>query len=193
MKIISGSLKGKRISAKVGKGLRPTSAKVREACFDILGAGVKGANFLDLYAGTGTVGFEALSRGSAGVLFVDISDSSIKAIRAQPLFAQSPLNRAINGKASTVLKKLDRDGETFGIVFVDPPYGSEEIDVVLPILGSGTGGLLDEGAVVVVEHFFKRPVPEAAGCLVLRRSYRYGDTMLSFYEATAREVPADGA
>ncbi|MBF0343483.1 MAG: 16S rRNA (guanine(966)-N(2))-methyltransferase RsmD [Nitrospirae bacterium] len=180
IKIIGGSLKGKKLPFSIpDKRLRPTSAKVREALFDILRERIMGAAFLDLYAGSGAVGFEALSRGAAKVYFVDNSHTAISAIKAIPLFSGNKSNRAIVSTAAESLKRFAKNGETFDVVYVDPPYHSDEIELVLPLLGIDS--VLKEDAVVVVEHFLKTAMPETSGALTLKRPYRYGDTVLSLY------------
>lgn len=207
MKITGGNFKGKSISAGAASGVRPTAAKVRQALFNILGEAVEGAVFLDLYAGSGTVGAEALSRGATKAVFVDSDSANIKALRtlektwgAAPDVPSIPdipdvrdvpsipdipdisgvRVRVIQSDAALALKQLALEGERFNIVFVDPPYGSSELELSLPILGRGE--TLATGAVVVVEHFYKKHTAESAGALKLRKRYRYGDTVLSLYE-----------
>ncbi|MBF0592394.1 MAG: 16S rRNA (guanine(966)-N(2))-methyltransferase RsmD [Nitrospirae bacterium] len=180
MRITGGRLKGRRVaSARAGKGLRPTGAKVREALFDIIREGVVEATFLDLYAGSGAVGFEAISRGAARVCFVDQNPATINAIKRYPPFSATPNNRAIVATATESLRRFAAKGETFDIVYVDPPYHGGEIDIVLPLIG--TGNVLNKGAVVIIEHPSKRPMPKTSGRLTLKRSYKYGDTVLSVY------------
>ncbi|KJU82184.1 hypothetical protein MBAV_005624 [Candidatus Magnetobacterium bavaricum] len=180
MRITAGSSKGRRVvSARPGKGLRPTGAKVRQAVFDILREGVIDAAFLDLYAGSGAVGFEALSRGAARVCFIDRDPAVISDIKRYPLFSSTVGNQAIVATAEEALKRLAARAETFDVVYVDPPYHGDELDIALPLIGSGN--VLKTAALVIVEHFSKRPVPETSGRLTIKRSYRYGDTMLSLY------------
>ncbi|MBM4129282.1 MAG: 16S rRNA (guanine(966)-N(2))-methyltransferase RsmD [Nitrospira sp.] len=187
MRISGGTAKGrrtapKRLLAKASGAdrLRPTSSKVREALFDILGDKIKGACFVDLYAGTGTVGLEALSRGAAKALFVETNRARIRTIR------ESVSRLGFNGKTVVVegtaygfLKRASAEKKTFDILFLDPPYGSE--DIMRTLLFIGERGLLGEGGAVIVEHFFKRKLPEQVGELTMIRSYRYGDTILTIY------------
>lgn len=200
MRITGGSFKGKAISAGAASGVRPTAAKVRQALFNILGGTIEGAAFLDLYAGSGTVGAEALSRGAAKAVFVDSDSANIKTLRtlqetfqktfqetrgAAPDAPDAPNApdvkvRVIQSDAARALKQLASEGERFDIVFVDPPYGSSELELALPILGEAE--TLTGGAVVVVEHFYKKHTAESAGALRLRKRYRYGDTVLSLYK-----------
>jgi 16S rRNA (guanine(966)-N(2))-methyltransferase RsmD len=187
MRISGGTAKGRRTATKrlltensEGERLRPTSSKVREALFDILRNKIGGASFVDLYAGTGTVGLEALSRGAGRSVFVEPDELRIRTIKNNVLelgFLEQAL--VAKGRAYEFLQKASAENESFDIFFIDPPYDSEEIEKVLPLLGEE--GLVNEDGVVIVEHFFKRHVPEKAGRLKIKRSYRYGDTMLTLY------------
>jgi 16S rRNA (guanine966-N2)-methyltransferase len=186
MRISGGTAKGKRTATKrlltktaQGERLRPTSSKVREALFDILRNKIEGAYFVDLYAGTGTVGLEALSRGAGRAVFIEPDELRIKTIQKSILdldFQGQSL--VIKGKAFEFLQKAS-EKENFDIFFVDPPYDSDEIEKILPLLGAE--GLVSADGIVIVEHFFKKQVPEHAGRLKSTRSYRYGDTMLTLY------------
>jgi len=187
MRISGGTAKGRRTATKrlltensEGERLRPTSSKVREALFDILRNKIGGASFVDLYAGTGTVGLEALSRGAGRSVFVEPDELRIRTIKNNVLelgFLEQAL--VAKGRAYEFLQKASAENESFDVFFIDPPYDSEEIEKVLPLLGEE--GLVNEDGVVIVEHFFKRHVPEKAGRLKIKRSYRYGDTMLTLY------------
>jgi 16S rRNA (guanine966-N2)-methyltransferase len=187
MRISGGTAKGRRTATKKlltinseGERLRPTSSKVREALFDILRNKIEGASFVDLYAGTGTVGLEALSRGAGISVFIEPDELRIRTIKNNVLrlgFSEQAL--VAKGRAYEFLQKASTENEGFDIFFIDPPYDSEEIEKVLPLLGEE--GLVNEDGVVIVEHFFKRQVPEKAGRLKMKRSYRYGDTMLTLY------------
>jgi 16S rRNA (guanine(966)-N(2))-methyltransferase RsmD len=187
MRISGGTAKGRRTATKrlltensEGERLRPTSSKVREALFDILRNKIVGASFVDLYAGTGTVGLEALSRGAGRSVFVEPDELRIRTIKNNVLelgFLEQAL--VAKGRAYEFLQKASAENDSFDIFFIDPPYDSEEIEKVLPLLGEE--GLVNEDGVVIVEHFFKRHVPEKAGRLKIKRSYRYGDTVLTIY------------
>ena len=187
MRISGGSAKGRRTAAKklfagasMGERLRPTSAKVREALFDILRDRVYGAAFVDLYAGTGTVGLEALSRGAKKVAFIEPDPALNEIIRHNAEhFGFFENAEIVRGRAEEFLKKAASVHEQFDVIFLDPPYQSEEIEKVLPVIGEEE--LLMEDGVVVVEHFFKKNLPERAGTLELHTRYRYGDTMLTLY------------
>ena len=187
MRISGGIAKGRRTSTKrlitkisSGERLRPTSSKVREALFDILRDNIEGATFVDLYAGTGTVGFEALSRGAEDAVFVEPEELRYRAIKS------SAVGLGFEDKAQVVRKDAHRflrnavEGRRgYDIFFIDPPYKSDEIEEVLPIIGKNR--LLRDGGVVIVEHFSKKKVPETAGNLRITKIYRYGDTTLTLY------------
>jgi len=187
MRISGGTVKGRRTATKsllkkkpTGERLRPTSSKVREALFDILRDRIAGASFVDLYAGTGTVGLEALSRGADRAIFVEPEELRVKAMKSSvDDFGFQDRALFIRGRAKEFLERASAARESFGIIFVDPPYDSEEIERVLPVIGEGE--LLERDGIVIVEHFFKKKVPGTAGGLKVNRSYRYGDTTLTFY------------
>jgi 16S rRNA (guanine966-N2)-methyltransferase len=187
MRISGGLLKGRKLGpqkafSKKGKedALRPTSSKVREALFDILRSKMEGAAFLDLFAGTGTVGVEALSRGAATVYFVEDNPMRCRVIR-DFLAGTGLADRAFvhTKRALDFLKEAARKGMTFGIIFADPPYGSGETDKVLPLID--TSSVLAEGGSVIVEHSSKMTPCSGLQSLRVIRSYRYGDTMLTLY------------
>jgi len=191
MRISGGIAKGRRTAPQkilkknaTGEMLRPTSAKVREAVFDILRDMIEGATFLDLYAGTGTVGLESLSRGAHKAFFVEPDDLRFRIIKKSISEFGFP-NKAfvIKGRAYEFIKKWRPEKERFDIIFVDPPYQSDEVDTILPLIGQMD--ILSEGGRIIVEHFFKRKMPDKAGTLVFLKNYRYGDSMLTFYVKAA--------
>ena len=187
MRVIAGEMKGRRLAAKPGHDLRPTSNKVKGALFNILGETVIGARFLDLYAGSGAIGMEAISRGAASTVFVESDPKRKRQIEAD-LRRGEFLDR-IPGKnrsvpqvwGCTAAAFLDKTGQgRFDVIFVDPPYQSNEALFLLPLL-SGSGLLAPQGR-IVVEHFHKKVPPERVGSLVKTKQHRYGDTILAFYE-----------
>ncbi|MFO0752063.1 MAG: 16S rRNA (guanine(966)-N(2))-methyltransferase RsmD [Thermodesulfovibrionales bacterium] len=184
MRISGGSAKGRKVGSRkafLRKGedaaLRPTSAKVREALFNILAAGIGGAVFLDLYAGTGAVGIEALSRGAERTLFVENSSLRVNLIKDLiERFGFGGRASVVKEDASLFLKKTE---DRFDILFVDPPYESGELETILPLIAGRE--LLREGGVVIVEHPSRKVLPSAFGSLERVKEYRYGDTSLSLY------------
>jgi 16S rRNA (guanine(966)-N(2))-methyltransferase RsmD len=193
MRISGGIAKGRRTATKGllsktsdGEKLRPTSSKVREALFDIIRDRIEGASFVDLYAGTGTVGLEALSRGASRAIFVEPNDLRISTIKKNAdEFGFREKAQVVKNRAYKFLEKSSSEKENFDIFFIDPPYHSEEIGKILPLIGEK--GLLNKNGVVIVEHFFKKKVPETTGELKIYRSYRYGDTMLTFYRKSVNK------
>lgn len=187
MRISGGTAKGRRTATKRlltktsdRERLRPTSSKVREALFDIIRNMIEGASFVDLYAGTGTVGLEALSRGAGKAVFVESDELRVRTIKKNIYeFGFREKAIVVKGRAYEFLKHASAEKESFDIFFIDPPYHSEEIEEVLSVIGGE--GLLSEDGIVIVEHFFKKKMPEKAGTLKIERSYRYGDTMLTLY------------
>lgn len=188
MRISAGALKGKKtgprksFTAPPGAvELRPTSSKVREALFDILRSDIPGALFLDLYAGTGTVGFEALSRGAQKASFVESDRLRTRAL--QDFIRKTELGSRAAVYQEQVLGFLDRTaraGLCFDIIFADPPYASAEFHALLACVEGS--GLLHENGSLVIEHASRKPLdsPELT-TLRLIKSYRYGDTMLTRY------------
>ncbi len=187
MRLTGGALKGRRVCTQGlgGKSmhgvLRATSSKVREALFNILAAKVEGSVFVDLYAGSGAVGMEAMSRGAASVYFVEADGK-----RAESLLSLMEgcgcreRARMVRMNATEFITKSASEGRKWDIVFLDPPYRSDELEKVLPLIGEGT--VLAPGAVVIAEHMKKHGPPERAGVLGKTKTYKYGDTVLTLYE-----------
>jgi 16S rRNA (guanine966-N2)-methyltransferase len=176
------TIKTKRLFSKASKAeeLRPTASKVREALFDIIRDRIERASFVDLYAGTGTVGLESLSRGARKAIFVEPNRLRAKAIEETGIqFGFRDKMTVVRGTAGGFLKKASAEKKRFDIIFVDPPYFSEEIMKILSMVGKKE--LLNDRGLVIVEHFFKKKLPALPGDLKVMRSYRYGDTMLTVY------------
>jgi 16S rRNA (guanine966-N2)-methyltransferase len=181
MRIIAGSLKGRRLAPVRGL-IRPTGAKVREAIFNILGDAVADARVLDLFAGTGALGIEALSRGAKDAVFVEDHPESLKVLRRNlanlDLEAQT---RVLPLPVHTALKKLGVHGGDFDLAFLDPPYGGEQAAAALNALAAAA--ILAPAAWVVAEQSRRDQLPERAGSLERRELRRYGDTQVAFYQA----------
>ncbi len=180
MRIISGQAKGRRLKALKGLKTRPTSDRVKEAIFNILGPYIPGCLFLDLYAGTGNMGIEALSRGSKESVFVENNPAALKVIRDNlALTGFENDAQVIRDSVISALGKFQNAGRKFDIIFLDPPY---EKDMSLPTLQKiNDNNLLEEDGMVLVEHHRREKYPERMGHLLLARQNRYGDTMISFY------------
>ena len=185
MRVTGGRLGGRRLVAPPS-GVRPTADRVREALFARLGA-LDGARVLDLYAGTGALGIEALSRGATSAVFVERSNASLSALRrnlhALELDAHA---RVVRGDVRSALRRLAVEGSRFDLVLADPPYDDPAIGAPLALLVSGR--LLAPGATVVVERSRRHSLPPVAG-LVSHETRRYGDTELEWLGAG--EPPPD--
>ncbi len=185
MRVIAGQAGGLRLeSPPQSAAIRPTLDRVREAVFSILGERVIGANFLDLFAGTGANGIEALSRGAQSATFVDDDNQSLK------LIERNLTHTRLAARARVVRLTLPRDlsrvpGRPFDIVYADPPHGFAEWDKVLELLGLQK--FLQRGAWVIYEHGAMRETPDAQERVppgVGLRPFRtavYGKTALTFY------------
>jgi 16S rRNA (guanine966-N2)-methyltransferase len=185
MRIIAGVFKGRRLAPVQGR-IRPTAAKVREAVFSILGSAVDGVRVLDLFAGTGALGIEALSRGAAAAVFVEDHPESLKVLRRNlEALGLSGRTTVWPLPVTAAVKKLAGRGERFGLAFLDPPYGGG--DAVAALSALAALNLLTPGARVVVEHSRRESLPEVCGALTRLTMRRYGDTQVAFYLA---EEPA---
>lgn len=191
MRVISGTAKGRRLLSPRGSRIRPTSDRVKEALFNIISptAGVfPRCLVLDIFAGTGNLGIEALSRGAAGVVFVDNHRDSVDLIRKNlDLVGFGDRGTVIAKDAVTALKTLQDNGRRFSIIFIDPPYHHQLQEKVLDILSNSK--LLEDDAVVIVEHSSKEDMGEAFGILKKSDSRTYGDTAVTFYTPTDRDQP----
>jgi 16S rRNA (guanine966-N2)-methyltransferase len=177
VRIIAGTLKGRRLGTPTWPGLRPTSDKLRETLFNVLGGRVAGARLLDGYAGTGAVGIEALSRGAAHVTFVD-HDARALTLVSKNLGHCGIANRyaIIRARVGEGLRELPAG--SFDLVVLDPPYDEPDLAAALTAVAT----LLVPDGWLVLEHARRRPAPAAAGGLSRIRDLRAGDSALAFYE-----------
>jgi 16S rRNA (guanine966-N2)-methyltransferase len=174
MRIIAGSLKGRRLSAPDWPGLRPTSDKLRETLFNVLAPRIDGARMIDGYAGSGAVGIEALSRGAAHVTFVEHDPRAVRLIEENLRRCEvSDRYAIIRARFEAAARRL---GE-FDLVFLDPPYGA---DTLAAALDAG-GALVTPEGVLVVEHAKRDAPPARGGGLELTRDLKSGDSALAFY------------
>ena len=176
MRIIAGSLKGRRLKVPDWDGVRPTSDKLRETLFNVLGPGVQGARVLDGYAGTGAVGIEALSRGAAHVTFVDADRRATGLVEANLRLC------GLEGRYAIIRVDFARarprlEGMGFDIVFLDPPYGRADLASAL----ATAADLASPDTRVIVEHAKRDDPPGQSGRLVLTRDLVSGDSGLAFY------------
>ena len=179
MRIVAGEWRGRTLKSPSWPGLRPTSDRLRETLFNILGPAIRGARVLDGYAGTGAIGIEALSRGAAHVTFVE-SDRRAQALIAENLARCAIVDgyAIIRASASRAVQTFQRSPSfvPFDIILLDPPYDHPAADAL-----AGIDALVTSDGLVVFEHARKAPVPESAGRLVLTRDLVSGDSALAFY------------
>ncbi len=200
MRIIAGSLRSRTLEAPPGLATRPTSDRLRETLFNILAPRIQGAAFLDLYAGSGAVGIEALSRGAASVDFVERSPAALKVLRDNLERLGLTAGFRIHAVAvGTYLKRTrtaskPRDGAapktSFDLVFLDPPWdAAEEYAITLGLLGNSAACLLAPGALVIAEHRRKQRLEDLYGSRARTRLLEQGDASLSFYALEAIASP----
>jgi 16S rRNA (guanine966-N2)-methyltransferase len=174
VRIVAGSRKGARIFAPKGGDTRPTSDRAREAAFNLIGP-VDGARVLDLYAGSGAMGLEALSRGAAEAVFVEGNRDAVRTIERNLDKLRLTGARVVRGDA---LSFLATDGGTYDLVLCDPPYDAHE--AVLPRLARYLPARLAPGGLLVLETPARSPEPELP--LSLRTSRRYGAARITLFE-----------
>jgi 16S rRNA (guanine966-N2)-methyltransferase len=183
MRVIAGQYRSRVLSAPKGWDTRPTSDRLRETLFNVLAPRIEGAVFVDLYAGSGAVGIEALSRGAHETIFVEIVEPALKAIRANLAALGIKGSYALEPrKVAAALKRLASTERRVDIVFLDPPYDSAgEYEIALGLIGGECSELLAPDAVVIAEHGKKHELQERYGELVRYRVLKQGDAVLSFY------------
>ncbi|MCG9129322.1 16S rRNA (guanine(966)-N(2))-methyltransferase RsmD [Candidatus Poribacteria bacterium] len=183
MRIIAGKYKGRRLASPKGVSVRPTSDRVKESVFSIIQKDIINANFLDLCAGTGNIGIEAISRGAKQVTFLECNPVSLKLIR------QNLDNCGIEISESQVqviaydiykgIKTLHKQLETFELIYFDPPYDADMYIKCLTQLSETR--LLNVTGRILVEHHKKTLLPPEIGSLAIEKQRQYGDTCVSFF------------
>jgi 16S rRNA (guanine966-N2)-methyltransferase len=194
MRVIAGKYRSRRLQTLPGTALRPSSDRLRETLFNILGAAIEGAVFVDLFAGSGAVGIEALSRGARGVIFVENHPAGAALISRNlaslgiPTAAQVASRKTFAGSAEILrmdamdaLERLAEDGAHVDFVFADPPYANTRAyEDILAFFGESQ--LLARSGRVIAEHRRNSDLPTIAGHLERMRVVEQGDTALSFYK-----------
>ncbi len=181
LRIIGGEAKGRKLNILKESSVRPTTDRAKEALFNILREKIIGAEVLDLFAGVGSLGIEALSRGAKRAVFVDKGAACARIIRKN-LARLGFYDRAevYQEEVGLMVRWLAQRGREFDIVFVDPPYRG---DLAEETLGNLTEShIVEDKGIVVAEHYRKRIMPGEVGRFKLVRDERYGDTALSFYK-----------
>jgi 16S rRNA (guanine966-N2)-methyltransferase len=199
VRIIAGKYRGRKLKSPPSLDVRPTSDRLRETLFNVIAPRIEGSRFLDLCAGSGAVGIEALSRGAGLVTFVDqsrqmcvltksnlelcrIDEGESELVQADAL---AYLRRVIAPRrADNRVKRAD----PWDIVFFDPPYAIDYLPT-LKIFGAHAADLLTENGLLIVEHHHKNELPEQSGHLSRYRVLKQGDSALSFYEVKGHETP----
>ena len=183
MRIIAGTLKGRRLHAPSWDGLRPTSDKLRETLFNVLAPKIEGSVFVDLYAGSGAVGIEALSRGAREAIFVEQAEPALRAIRANLASLGIRGGYALEARSvAAALRRLTEAGRHADLVLLDPPYrDTKEYEATLALLGGECAALLNSAAIVIAEHEKRFDLEARYGRLVQYRVLKQGDAALSFY------------
>ncbi len=192
MRVIAGTYRSRPLEAPRGSSTRPTSDRLRETLFNVLAPRIRGTRFADLYAGSGAVGIEAISRGAEHVWFAESSPAALAAIRKNLAKLQIGGGYSIEDRSvGHLLRSLAKGARALDIIFLDPPYeAEEEYGETLGLLGRESGSILAVGAIVVVEHHKKVELAECYGPLERTRILRQGDASLSFYAVTEPRVSA---
>ena len=181
MRIIGGRAKGRKLIAGKTRGIRPTLDKVKESIFSMIQGHVEGGVVLDLFAGTGNLGLEALSQGAKKAIFVE-NDRTPLVILMRNIDLCGFRDRAeiLSLDAEVALKALRRRAEKVDLVFIDPPYGSGYVDKTLRFINSHD--MVNKGGAIVVEHGSAETPAAQWGRLSLRKRKRHGDTTISIFQ-----------
>jgi len=179
MKIIAGNYKGRII--EMPGGIRPTSDKVRESLFEILKNRIAGANFLDLYCGSGAIGIEALSRGAGKAMFIDNNRNCVSILKRNlnKVGISQVAYHIYNKDCIDILRRGGFETRPYDIVFLDPPYHTDLAKNTL--IGLSSCDILTPNVLIIAEVFKKESLPEKLGIFEKIRSSKYGDTLLEFY------------
>lgn len=175
MRVITGSARGRVLKTLEGEDVRPTTDRVKEAIFSIIQFEIEGREVLDLFAGSGQLGVEALSRGAAYATFTDLSKDAVSVIKSNLLTTGLHKNSAV--LQSDALTFLRNSKKKFDIIFMDPPYSKGLLQKALPLAAE----VVNDGGVIVCEHPYGEEMPETAGKFSLYRSYKYSKLALSVY------------
>ena len=189
MRIIAGKYRGRNLKSPPSMQVRPTSDRLRETLFNVIAPRIQEARFLDLCAGSGAVGIEALSRGAAHATFVDRSRKMCGLIEANLDLCQIPEEQTevVQSEALEFLKRnISRKTEPWDIVFYDPPYATDYVKD-LNMIGAHPNDLLQKNGLLIVEHHHKNKLQESFGSMIRTRILKQGDSALSFYQRLESE------
>ena len=191
MRIITGFARGCKLKTPKGYDTRPTADRIKESVFNILSPFIRERVVLDIFAGTGNLGLEALSRGAASAVFIDQRAESIKIIRENAEHTHlEEKTQIIKGESLAILRRLEQNGQRFSLVFCDPPYSKNLCQQVLGFLAEGD--LLEPQGLVVVEHAREDDLGGPWGSLLLIRNQTYGSTtQVSIFKRCTETVKED--
>ena len=175
MRVITGSARGRRLQTLEGQEVRPTPERIKEAVFSIIQFQIEGRRFLDLFAGSGQMGIEALSRGAREAVFVDSRKDSVQIIREN--LEKTGLSRQGRVVNMDSLAFLSQPNGKFDLAFLDPPYRTGLLEKALEM----TSAVVKPGGVILCEHPADEELPAQAGDFVKRRDYRHGKILISLY------------
>ena len=179
MRVIAGMYKGRLLRAPKIDGVRPTQDRVKEALFDIIKPYIVGSDVLELFAGTGSLGIEALSRGADTVTFIERSSLCLKTIEQNldALGITTPPASIIRKDVFKAIRDFAQNSVKFGIIIADPPYKMDHIRKLLIKLNEYD--ILKQPQLLVIEHTIDEDIPQKEGNIILVKQYNYGDTVLS--------------
>lgn len=175
MRVITGTAKGRRLITLEGEDIRPTSDKVKGAIFNSIQFDIEGRTVLDLFAGSGSLGIEALSRGAKKAVFIDLSRDAVRVVNDNLEHCKLKDNATVfNGDSLSYLKTTR---EKFDIIFIDPPYRKQLAQKALSLVTN----VMNEGGIIVCETGFDEDVPENIGNYTVSKSNKYSKTKLTIY------------
>jgi 16S rRNA (guanine966-N2)-methyltransferase len=189
LRLIAGKFRGRNLKSPSSPEVRPTSDRLRETLFNVIAPRIQGARFLDLCAGSGAVGIEALSRGASHATFVDRSRRMCSLIKANLDLCRVQVEQSevVEAEAADYLRRvITQPHGTFqpwNIVFFDPPY-AEDYMSILGTFGGHSSRLISDNGLLIVEHYHKNELQDEVGDIIRKRKLKQGDSTLSFYEMT---------
>jgi 16S rRNA (guanine966-N2)-methyltransferase len=189
LRIIAGKYRGRNLKSPPSLEVRPTSDRLRETLFNVIAPRIDGARFLDLCAGSGAVGIEALSRSAGHVTFVDCSRRMCTLIKSNLDLCriEQDESEVVQAEAQDYLQRVivqpRGSFDPWDVVFFDPPYADDYLSI-LNTFGAHASSLLAEKGLLIVEHHHKNALKDKAGCIIRSRILKQGDSALSFYEIT---------
>lgn len=175
MRVITGIARGKRLNALPGEEVRPTAERVKEAVFSIIQFQLEGRRFLDLFAGSGQMGIEALSRGAAQAVFVDVRRESVEQVKRN--LQATGLDKNAKVLQMDYASFLAQKNQAFDLAFLYPPYQTGVLQQALP----GVEKLMNPGGTILCEHPATEAMPQQVGAFIMRKQYRYGRIMITAY------------